>query len=212
MTRSHTISSVIFVLLAACAGSDKATTEDTDTTTTDDTEIAADSDITSDDTDTTTTDDTDVTPPTAAGLVGVFSAHEPVEACNAWLMSNTIVDVAAVDADSVSISDGTNTFACDLNGTELDCPPVSGTTSNILIGPDAACDWPYTVTVDITDVNADGFTAAVFFATSPSPTSVTCANVLGVCYGNATGTFTRWVPPAPGATPPVTKAMVSAGP
>jgi hypothetical protein len=128
----------------------------------------------------------------ASDLVGTFTANNPSTACYATLLDNAIVKVTATDSDTVSITDGTLTFNCDLSGTTLVCPSVSGA-SAVTLQPGVDCSWPYQVTVTITEVTKDSFAAAVAFVTSASPTSETCANYLGVCSGSASGTFSRYV-------------------
>ena len=194
---------LVLLLLAACSGG-KDLADDTDAADdTDPVDVADDTDA---------SDDTDPPALTAADLAGTFLGNSPVEACYATILNQTVVELTAVDADTVTIDDGTHTFSCDLVGTTLVCPGVNGVTSSVAVGPDMYCDWPYTVDVTIVGVTADQFDAAVTFATTPSPTSPTCASILSTCRGAASATFARWVRPTPEAPTPPKKAMVAPSP
>jgi hypothetical protein len=144
-----------------------------------------------------------------ADLVGTFEGHAPVTACFATILDHAVVEVTAVDTDTVSISDGKVTLTCDIVGDTLACDPFSGTEINIQVDATHFCNWPYTVSADITGVTADGFSAQVAFQTAPSPTSAICEAYLGVCNGGSTATFAKFVPSGDNPIPPPAKAMVS---
>jgi hypothetical protein len=165
-------------------------------------EVAQDTDV--------VVEDTDVAGGlVAADLVGTFEGNAPVTACYTTILDHSVVVVTAVDADTVQITDSKVTLTCDIVGDTLDCPAVLGVETSIAIDASNYCDWPYTVSTEITGVTADAFTAAVAFSTSPSQTNPTCAAVLSSCSGSSTATFTKFVPSADNATPPAAKAMVS---
>lgn len=144
-----------------------------------------------------------------ADLVGTFEGHAPVTACFATILDHAVVEVTAVDTNTVSITDGKVTLTCDIVGDTLDCAPYSGTEINIQVDGSHFCNWPYRVSADITGVTADGFTAQVGFETSPSPTSALCEQYLGVCTGTSTAAFAKFVPSGDTPNAPAAKAMVS---
>jgi hypothetical protein len=211
---------LLLLLLTACNGPANEPDDSADPTY--DTDAANPSDDTdttdpSDDTDTTDPgDDTDVGPSDdtdppgllASDLTGFWYGHNPVEACYAFLLRDTTVQITATADDAFTLTDGTISLACTIDGDDVTCPPTSGVTTLIPIAPGVYCDWPYDVEVTLTNASAASFDASVTFSTRPSPTSTTCATALSVCSGAASGQFARVEEPTPGAGVPV-KAMVS---
>ncbi len=142
-------------------------------------------------------------------LVGTFEGHAPVNACDATILDHTVVEVTAVDTDTVSITDGKVTLTCDIVGDTLACAPYSGAELNIQVDASHFCTWPCTVRAEITGVTADAFTAQSGFQTASSPTSALCEQFLGACTGASSSTFTKVVPSGDNSIRPPTKAMVS---
>ncbi len=212
---------LVAVSLVACGGASPDDAEDT--TSTADTTDGTDTTDATDTTDTTgetgdtdgpgpvTTEPVDTTDPNAlpaSELVGRFMANAPTSACNAQIFNQTVVEITEVDADSVNITDGTVTFTCDISGTDLVCPPAVGTTRSIQIAQFEWCDWPYTATVEIHNVDADSFFVDLSFMTSPATGGPNCANAFGVCNGQAAAAFAR-MEETPGVPQAPMKAMVS---
>lgn len=217
---------LVAVSFVACADASKEPADDTtstDTTETSDTDTTGTADTTdpADTTDTTDTDGpgpggvetaepVDTTEPglPASDLVGRFMANSPTIACNANIFNQTVVEVTEVDADSVSITDGTVTFTCDISGTDLICPTAVGSTNNIQINQFEWCNWPYLADVEVHNVDVDSFFVNLSFVTSPAVGGEHCPSVLGVCSGQGAASFMR-MEETPGLPQVPMKAMVA---
>jgi hypothetical protein len=145
---------------------------------------------------------------TTAALAGTFLANNPTTACYATILDNSVVEVAAVDADTVTLADGSHTFTCDLSGTNLLCAPLSDS-STVTLTPGTDCQWPYSVSLSIAGVAVDSFDVTVSFATMASPSGEQCANVLGVCNGQGAGTFARFVPSQSQPSAPAKRSIIA---